>query len=135
MYLRRNNIPRLIVDMQEPLAQYRSTAPSLLKNYIDFKEFVSLIVNIESAPYYDDEVIESLIALLQSKICHLEDTGLLTDESLSSAEIYIQTFVAYIDCFIANIIKCNCNETDYIQYSINDWLDFKTPIVTVRPSL
>lgn len=125
-------IPQLIIDIREPMQRYRTSAPSILVNFVDFKDFVSILVNTESAPYYDDVVMEGIITILQSKICHLEEMGILTSDVLTDIETYIQTYVAYLDCFLFNIIRDICREHEYVQYIISGWVDNTSPIIIIR---
>lgn len=121
----------LIIDLTEQMMLYRRTAPSPLLNYINFNDFVSIIINTESAPFYSEVVTESLVNLMSDKMKSDEEMEAI---ELDMLEIYIDSYTSYIDTHLENMIKIFCGYVEYDKYLISSWIDNKTPILLVKAS-
>ncbi len=118
----------LIIDLTEQMQFYRKTAPGSLLNYINFNDFISIIVNTE-APFYSEVVMETLVSLISDRI--KSDKEMETIE-LDTLEIYIDSYISYIDTYLDSIIKTFCGDIEYDKYLITTWIDNRTPVVLVK---
>lgn len=119
----------IVLDLSEQMYFYRKTAPSLLINYIDFHDFVSLLINTESTPYYDELILESIYSIINDKLAI--DTSADYDDFLD-IEVYMERFISYIDNHIDIAIKNILCTDEYINFYISRWIDNRTPIVSVE---
>lgn len=119
----------IVLDLSEQMYFYRKTAPSLLINYIDFHDFVSLLVNTESTPYYDELILESIYSIINDK---LPTDAYIHSYDFLDIEVYMERFISYIDNHIDIAIKNILRTDEYMNFYISRWIDNRTPIVSVE---
>ncbi len=123
---------RYIIDLEPALHQYRRSAPSVLSNYVDFKDFIDIIINVEPLPYYQEEVAVRLYEIITNK---LNETQMIVShgaEIMDTVDLYVNSFVSYIDSMLMNIIDYTTGGHNYESYSIENWVDYKSPILLVK---
>ncbi len=123
---------RFIVDLETALHQYRRSAPTILSNFVDFKDFIEIIINVEPLPYYQEEVASILYEIIIKKI---SDPQVIIDqgvEIMDSVDMFVNNFVQYIDALLAQVITFNMGNFNYQSYVIESWVDYKSPILLVK---
>ena len=123
---------RYIVSLEPALRFYRRSAPAILRSYVDFKDYVDIIVNTESAPYYSEHVTATIYEIIAKG--HNEPLEIQNDcgEIMEIVELFTDGFVNYVDSMIHNAVLANHYNSDFDSYHIETWIDATSPILNVR---
>lgn len=130
--MRESTVERYIINLEQALHYYRRAAPVLLRSYVDFKEYVDLIVNTESAPFYSEHVtttIYEIVAKGHKEPVELQDNCV---EIMELVELFTDSFVNYVDSMIHDAILANHYNNNFQSYHIETWIDGTSPILSVR---
>lgn len=121
----------IVVDLTDLKHNYLQSAPGLLKNYIDFADYVSIIVNTEPIPSYSDTVLEAIISLISTNHEHLLSTDSIEDD-LEVATIYTDGYVSVLDNYMSDVFNKigAVDNNNYERYIIQNWISPKTAIVS-----
>jgi hypothetical protein len=123
---------RYVINLEQALHYYRRSAPSILRSYVDFKDYVDIIVNTESAPFYSEHVTTTIYDIIAKG--HQEPTELQNNcaEIMEMVELFTDGFVNYVDSILHDTVINNHHDTDFNSYFIETWLDGISPILNVR---
>jgi hypothetical protein len=116
----------VIVDMTELKHNYLQNAPAILRNYIDFCDYITIIANSEPTPSYSEFVMESITHILDKKRVSLDD------EDFETTGFYNDRYVIYLDTYLNNIlINFNiASSNEYERYVIQNWISPKTAVIS-----
>lgn len=123
---------RFIIDLEPAMHQYRASAPQLLSSYVDFKDFIDIIVNVEPLPYYQEEVASLLYEIILKKQNHINLIVNNNEEIYDAVDLFVNNFVQYVDAILMQVITHNLGDFNYQSYSIEGWVDYKSPILLVK---
>ena len=123
---------RYIVNLEPALHYYRRSAPAVLRSYVDFKDYVDIIVNTESAPFYSEHVTTTIYEIIAKG--HKEPLELQNNygEIMELVELFTDSFVNYVDSILHDTVINNHHNHDFNSYFIETWLDGISPILNVR---
>lgn len=123
---------RFIIDLESAMHQYRRSAPQLLSSYVDFKDFIDIIVNVEPLPYYQEEVAALLYEIIMKK---QNNPQLIVDQNAEvydHIDLFVNNFIQYVDAVLMQVITHNLGNFNYQSYSIDGWVDYKSPILLIK---
>ncbi len=123
---------RFIIDLEPVMHQYRRSAPQLLSSYVDFKDFIDIIVNVEPLPYYQEEVAALLYEIIMKK---QNNPQLIVDQNAEvydHIDLFVNNFIQYVDAVLMQVITHNLGNFNYQSYSIDGWVDYKSPILLIK---
>ena len=123
---------RYIVNLEPALHYYRRSAPMVLRSYVDFKDYVDIIVNTESAPFYSEHVISTIYEIIAKG--HKDPLEIQNDcgEIMELVELFTDGFVNYVDSMIHDAVLANHYSSNFDSYHIETWVDATSPILNVR---
>ena len=121
-----------IIDLEPVMYQYRRSAPQLLSSYVDFKDFIDIIVNVEPLPYYQEEVAALLYEIIMKK---QNNPQLIVDQNAEvydHIDLFVNNFIQYVDAVLMQVTTHNLGNFNYQSYSIDGWVDYKSPILLIK---
>ena len=123
---------RYIVNLEPALHYYRRSAPAVLRSYVNFKDYVDIIVNTESAPYYSEHVTSTIYEIIAKG--HNDPLEIQNDcgEIMELVELFTDGFVNYVDSMIHDVVLANHYNSNFDSYHIETWVDGTSPILNVR---
>ncbi len=123
---------RYIVNLEPALHYYRRSAPAVLRSYVNFKDYVDIIVNTESAPYYSEHVTSTIYEIIAKG--HNDPLEIQNDcgEIMELVELFTDGFVNYVDSMIHDAVLANHYNSNFDSYHIETWVDATSPVLNVR---
>ena len=123
---------RYIVNLEPAMHYYRRSAPAVLRSYVNFKDYVDIIVNTESAPYYSEHVTSTIYEIIAKG--HKDPLEIQNDcgEIMEVVELFTDGFVNYVDSMIHDAVLANHYNNNFHSYRIETWVDGTSPILNVR---
>ena len=123
---------RYIVNLEPAMHYYRRSAPAVLRSYVNFKDYVDIIVNTESAPYYSEHVTSTIYEIIAKG--HKDPLEIQNDccEIMELVELFTDGFVNYVDSMIHDAVLPNHYNSNFDSYHIETWVDATSPILNVR---
>ena len=130
--MRGRTTERYIVSLEPALHYYRRSAPAVLRSYVDFKDYIDIIVNTESAPFYSEHVTTTIYEIIAKR--HKEPLELQSNcgEIMETVELFTDGFVNYVDSMIHDAVLANHYNSSFDSYHIETWIDGTSPILNVR---